>query len=96
MNILLHWSCIPEEDLYFFIPQEDIDDILMDALQAANGHIGGLDEDPDGDNGEADFLACCEAISAVGDYVDAHHNDALAVPFAIPSNTVLFHTGVLL
>ena len=81
MNILLHWSCIPEEDLYFFIPQED---------------IGGLDEDPDGDNGEADFLARCEAISAVGDYVNAHRNDALAVPFAIPSDTVLFHTGVLL
>ena len=95
MNILLHWSCIPEEDLYFFIPQEDIDGMLMDALQTANGHIGGVDEDLDCDDNEA-FLARCESINAVGDYVEAHLDDALSVPFAIPSDTVLFHTGVLL
>lgn len=95
MNILLHWSCIPEDDLYFFIPMEDLDGMLMDSLQTANGHIGGLDEDLDNDDGDA-FLARCEAINAVGDYVDAHRESALSVPFAIPSDTVLFHTGVLL
>lgn len=95
MNILLHWSRIPEEDLYFFIPQEDIDDMLMGALQTANGHIGGVDEDLDCDDNDA-FLARCEAINDISDYVDAHRESALSVPFAIPSDTILFHTGVML
>lgn len=96
MNILLHWSKIPEEDLYFFIPQDDLDGILMDALQTVDGHIGGLDDGEDSDESEADFLARCESINAVSDYVDAHRDNALRTPFAIPADTILYHTGVLL
>ena len=92
MNILLHWSHIPEDDLYFLIPEEDMDDILARALQDANGHIGGLEEDVPDDM----FMRRCEAINEVQEYVEAHRDDALAVPFLIPPNTTLFHTGVLL
>lgn len=92
MNILLHWSCIPEDDLYFLIPEEDMDDMLQDALRKANGHIGGLEEDVPEDL----FLERCEAINAVQDYVNAHRDDALAVPFEVPSGAVFYHTGVLL
>lgn len=95
MNILLHWSEVPEDDLYFLIPEEDMDDTLQDALRVANGHIGGLEEDED-EVSESLFMERCEAINAVYEYVDAHRDDALAVPFAIPSDTVFYHTGVLL
>lgn len=92
MNILLHWSEVPEYDLYFLIPDEDMDDMFATALQDANGHIGGMEEDVPEDL----FMRRCYAINAVQEYVDAHRDDALAVPFLIPSNTVLVHTGVLI